>query len=412
MSAPVRTTQRGTDRPRIMLAMDWLDYDLNHGIARYARAAGWIISDLIVHTGHPSSGWSGDGAIVMLNDASSRLVPFVQMLKCPVVDVSNEVQAVHVPRLLVDDFGIGVTAAQHLLACGLHHFAFVRFTNGRAEADRMAGFRDAVLSAGRRFSEVDVRSLGPIGGDYDRIASIVGEQLLRLEKPLGVMCHHDRESMIVMYGCEWAGLNVPKDVAVVGSHNDPLVCELGPVSLSSVDVRTRDQGYQAAKLLDELMNGAMPPSEPIRISAGPVIPRRSSEVLAATRPELSRALHYIATHYRESISVDEVVRQARTTRRKLYHLFDRYLGRPIHSEVLRRRLEHARRLLVTTDDKLYSIARASGFLDAQHLTRAFTRELGIAPSPYRERQTGAAGTVLRDDATPLESKISKRPKRS
>jgi LacI family transcriptional regulator len=182
---------------------------------------------------------------------------------------------------------------------------------------------------------------------------------------------------------------------VVGSDNDPLLCELGPVPLSSVDNRKRDQGFRAAKLLDQLISGAAIPTRPIRVPSGPVIVRHSSEVLAVSDPDLSKALKYIAEHYsRQSISVQEVVRHVDITRRRLYSLFEQHLGRPIHAEILRRRLDLARRLLLTTRQKLYWIARACGFQGAQQFTRVFTRELGIPPSRYRQRE----GHVLEEKA--------------
>ena len=183
-------------------------------------------------------------------------------------------------------------------------------------------------------------------------------------------------------------------MAVVGSDNDPLLCELGPVPLSSVDNRKRDQGFRAATLLDQLISGHEPPARPIRVPCGPVIVRYSSEVLAVADPDLSKALRYIAENYRrQSISVQEVVRHVNVTRRRLYSLFEEHLGRPIHAEILRRRLDLARRLLLTTRQKLYSIGRACGFRGAQQLTRVFTREVGIPPSRYRQRE----GQILEEE---------------
>ena len=41
---------------------------------------------------------------------------------------------------------------------------------------------------------------------------------------------------------------------------------------------------------------------------------------------------------------------------------------------------------LTTREKLYTIGRSCGFQDAQQLTRVFTREVGMPPSRYRQRQ--------------------------
>ncbi len=378
--------------------MDWLDYELNLGIAQYAREAGWIVNDLIVHTGTPPAHWTGDGVIAMLNHPIGKLIPFIRALTCPVVDLANEVDELNVPRVLSDDYSIGATGAQHLLACGLSNFAFFTCWDTRVELDRMRGFRETVERAGRTFHLINGLTMNRPSVDHEDFVAWIGAKLLELPRPLGVMAQHDRESMMVVSGCEWARVAVPEDIAVVGSNNDPLLCELGPVPLSSVDVRRRDQGYQAAQLLDSLIKGRKPPTKPLRVPSGPVIVRQSSEVLAVPDPDLSKALQYIADHYREPLRVEDVVDHAETSRRKLYQLFERHLGRPIHSEILRRRLDHARRLLLTTSDKLYSVARASGFLDDQHLARAFTREVGVSPSRYRQQQAPTERVGKRDSA--------------
>ena len=376
-------------RRRVLLAMEWLDYELNLGIAEYARKAGWVVDDATTHTGRPPARWAGDGVIALLRNPDSELTRFVRKTKGPVVDLVHELTDLPVPRVLADNVAIGRTAAEHLLACGLHHLAFLNVWDSQVERERMAGFAEAVAEAGRQFYPLAFHGHDRPEDGVDFPADLIAwcrDQLLPLPKPLGVMGQHDREAAYLVQACEQAGLRVPEQVAVVGSDNDPILCELGPVPLSSVDNRRRDQGYEAAKLLDRLMAGEPPPKDPIRVPAGPVIVRHSSEVLAVPDPDLCKALKYIADHYREPISVEEVVRHVDTTRRRLYMLFEEHLGRPIHAEVLRRRLELARRLLATTTNKLYAVARACGFQDAQQLTRVFTREVGIPPSRYRQRQ--------------------------
>jgi AraC-like DNA-binding protein len=49
------------------------------------------------------------------------------------------------------------------------------------------------------------------------------------------------------------------------------------------------------------------------------------------------------------------------------------------------RIEAAKRLLVTTDAKLVSVARQSGFYDDSHLCRVFLATVGIRPGDYRAR---------------------------
>ena len=372
-------------RRRVLLAMQWLDYELNVGIAEYARGAGWAVDDTPTHTGRPPRGWEGDGIIALLRDPKSELVEFVTSAKVPAVDLVNELPQFALPRVLADNAGIGRAAATHLLSCGVHHLAFLNVWDSHVERERMAGFRDAVLEAKRAFHPLEFHGPKQKHADVGHLLDWLVGELRRLPRPLGAMGQHDRESGYILQACELAGLRVPEEVAVVGSDNDPLLCELGSVPLSSVDNRRRDQGLKAAALLERLMDGEAPPAEPLRVPAEPVIVRYSSEVLAVPHEDVSATLTYIANNYHRPIHVSDVVRHVDTTRRRLYLLFEEHLGRPIQAEILRRRLDLARRLLLTTDNKLYSIARACGFETAQQLTRVFTREVGIAPAFYRKQ---------------------------
>ena len=372
-------------RRRVLLAMQWLDYELNVGIAEYARGAGWAVDDTPTHTGHPPRDWEGDGIIALLRDADSEIVSFVASAAVPAVDLVRELPELALPRVLADNDAIGRAAATHLLSCGVHDLAFLNVWDSHVERERMAGFRDAVLEARREFHPLEFHGPQQAHADTGHLIDWLAAKLRRLPKPLGAMGQHDRESGYILQACELAGLRVPEQVAVVGSDNDPLLCELGSVPLSSVDNRRRDQGYKAAALLERLMDGEAAPAEPLRVPAGPVIVRYSSEVLAVPHEEVSKALRFIAGHYHKPIRVCDVVRHVDTTRRRLYLLFEEHLGRPIQAEILRRRLDLARRLLLTTDQKLYSIARACGFETAQQLTRVFTREVGLAPAFYRKQ---------------------------
>jgi AraC-like DNA-binding protein len=52
--------------------------------------------------------------------------------------------------------------------------------------------------------------------------------------------------------------------------------------------------------------------------------------------------------------------------------------------VLRRRIEHARRLLTETDMPLALIALESGFANQSYLTHVFKAQCGITPRAYRQ----------------------------
>jgi AraC-like DNA-binding protein len=73
----------------------------------------------------------------------------------------------------------------------------------------------------------------------------------------------------------------------------------------------------------------------------------------------------------------------------LCRVFAAHAGMPLHRYRLLLRLRAATGLLVETRAPLAEIAAATGFHDRSHLSRVFTRRLGMAPAELRRRARGA-----------------------
>ena len=155
--------------------------------------------------------------------------------------------------------------------------------------------------------------------------------------------------------------------------------------ISSVDSNREMFAYEGARLLDRLMRGGRAPQRPIVVAPRGVVVRRSSDIFALAHRAAARALQFVREHYRESIGVDDVIQASRTSRCGLYRAFQKHVGRSVGEEIDRQRVEHAKRLLRDTDDKLHAIARSSGFSGPEHFTRVFRRVQGEPPSAYRKR---------------------------
>jgi AraC family transcriptional regulator len=63
--------------------------------------------------------------------------------------------------------------------------------------------------------------------------------------------------------------------------------------------------------------------------------------------------------------------------------FRQSTGYPPHRWLLQRRIERAQDLLLTSDKTLAEVARACGFYDQSHLTRAFGQSAGMSPGLWR-----------------------------
>jgi AraC family transcriptional regulator len=63
--------------------------------------------------------------------------------------------------------------------------------------------------------------------------------------------------------------------------------------------------------------------------------------------------------------------------------FGRSFGEPPHRYVIRRRLDRASRLMLTSDMALSELAVACGFTDQAHFCRLFRRHTGRTPADWR-----------------------------
>lgn len=123
-------------------------------------------------------------------------------------------------------------------------------------------------------------------------------------------------------------------------------------------------------------------AEILEIPAGPIDPApawldRAVEMLRASFPT-DPGLSAIA----EEVGVHPV---------HLARVFRRHHGCSMGEFVRRLRIERVTEALVETDLPIGRIAHRTGFADHSHLSRAFRRETGLAPSVYRVRHRSGSG---------------------
>lgn len=375
---------RRMTRRRVMLAPGWYDYEVNRGVAAYAREANWILNDVAGHTHDIPPNWRCDGLLVSMPEKPSPSQMQVLERGVPLVDLRIEYPG-RLPRVVLDNEAIGRLAAEHLLSRGFTDLAYYQAYAAQVEEERMAGFRKAVEAAGKTFHHVNLAKAPAQARRGERRLSYLAQLIRHLPKPIGVMGQYDGAASEFVIACELAEVPVPEHVAVVGADNDPITSELGIIPLTSVDTNRYRHGYEAAALLDRLMKGERAPDQPIRIPPKDVVVRRSSSILAIKNLHVSRALSFIWEHYIQPIQVKDVVQATGISRRSLFALFHQHLGRTVMDEITRLRISEAKKLLKESGDKTYAIAQSCGFSDARHLNKSFQRAVGMTPTEFRER---------------------------
>jgi AraC-like DNA-binding protein len=96
---------------------------------------------------------------------------------------------------------------------------------------------------------------------------------------------------------------------------------------------------------------------------------------------LQLAREYIAEHFRDDVSIDELACITGTSRFHFIRSFHAAFGMPPHAYINQVRLQHARKLLLA-GQTVAEAAAESGFYDQSRLTRLFRRAYGVTPALY------------------------------
>jgi LacI family transcriptional regulator len=170
---------------------------------------------------------------------------------------------------------------------------------------------------------------------------------------------------------------------VIGAGNHKQLCDLCSPTLSSVEVDMERRGFEAAALLDRLLEGEPPPGEPFRIPPAHVVERRSTDVFAFNDPDVVAALRFIREHADVTIKARDVVAATSISRRSLEGRFNKLINRTLHEEIWRAHFDLAMRLLSSSDLSLQEVAERSGFRTASALVNLFRQRMGMTPKEYR-----------------------------
>ncbi len=196
---------------------------------------------------------------------------------------------------------------------------------------------------------------------------------------------NDAGARHVLEACRTIGARVPDDVAVIGVDNDETICDLTNPPLSSVEQGARRMGYEAAALLDKLMSRKKPSQLRFVVEPEGVVVRRSTDTLAIEDPDMASVVRFIRDHACDGISVYDVVRQVAISRSTLENRFKSVMGRTVHAEIERVRLERAKELIAQTVLPLKQVAAQAGFRYVQYMTKLFRMRLGQTPAEFRNR---------------------------
>lgn len=82
--------------------------------------------------------------------------------------------------------------------------------------------------------------------------------------------------------------------------------------------------------------------------------------------------------------MEEIAKTVTLSKNSVLNLFNKYLHTSPISYLVNYRLKHAAKLLVTTENKVSSIARDTGFENIGYFCRKFKEAFQVTPGEYRK----------------------------
>ncbi|MDV6332167.1 LacI family DNA-binding transcriptional regulator [Asticcacaulis sp. 201] len=205
-----------------------------------------------------------DGLLVMSPFVESHDLAAIIPLNLPLVTISSRIGKVGQGSISVDNFGGGVTAAQHLIDQGCQRIAHISGPKHNFEAEeRKRGFLSATEGRAPQVFEGDFTEASGYRGTKAFLASG--------DRPDGIFVANDMMAVGCLLALREAGLNVPDDIAVIGFDDIPIARFTSP-PLTTLRVGIFDIGRRGLELLVAALDeGEMKPHEGLIVTPELVI---------------------------------------------------------------------------------------------------------------------------------------------
>jgi LacI family transcriptional regulator len=386
MSSPSSSSSR---QPRIALIIETSKFygrEILMGIGNYARVHGpWSIYAAERGQDDPDPAWLAhwDGDGIITRSLNLNLCRRAKERGIPVVSLRHLLEKPYFPSLFPDQAAIAKRVAHHFFERGLSHFGYLPVKGRKGwELLRRKAFSQLVQERGSL--AVRLVSTEP-GINWEKEEKALVTWVKKLPKPIGIMANHDVQGILLLDACRRADIRVPHEVAVVSVDNDSVLCQIAATPLSSLDQNVQNLGYEAAAMLDRMMQGKKVAVRNYFIEPGDVVTRQSSDVLMVDDPRLVRAIRFVRESKGRGINVTDVARAAGMSRRSLEKKFVEVLGHtPLH-EIQEVRYRQVKQLLLETNYTLPQIADMAGLQYHEYLVRFFKKRSGMTPGEFRRK---------------------------
>ncbi|MGV3540406.1 MAG: LacI family DNA-binding transcriptional regulator [Rufibacter sp.] len=195
-----------------------------------------------------------DGLLVSLSYETEGLEHFEPFFNrgIPVIFYDRVAEHRQCTSIVLDNLQAAHKATTHLIDQGCTNIVHITGNLKRnVYEDRLKGFKYALVDNNLPFKEENII----INNLSEEAGEIAAQQILAMKKmPDGIFVSNDTCAVSCIKALKMAGVNVPKDIAVVGFNNDPISRVVEP-NLTTVNYPGYEMGELAVNVLIYQLNG-------------------------------------------------------------------------------------------------------------------------------------------------------------
>ena len=188
--------------------------------------------------------------------------------------------------VILDDRHGARLAVEHLVKLGCRRVAFINGPHGwAASTERLSGYQEVLAQYGISFDP----SLVEDGTWEVQSGYHAAKKFLAVpDRPKAIFAANDLMALGAIYAVQEAGLNVPKDIAVVG-YDDREIASISKPTITTVCPPSFEMGQLAAQLILDRIENQNEIKDPVRVQGRLVI--RESCGAEQGKPPLE---HYVS----------------------------------------------------------------------------------------------------------------------
>lgn len=250
-------------RGLVVVNLPWLDNpfysEIVHGVRVAARNAGF---DMLISWDNITNETArsfcstlrrcGASGVITTSPLSAEAIQAVEAV-VPLVQCSECRTDVDAPYVTIDDRQAASKATGHLVSCGCKRLAIVAGSNEfKYSRDRIQGFLDTAKRSG--VSVLPGWILQVPDNSYALAYSALSHLFDSGEVPDGIFAVSDTFGAAVVHAAHTTGIDIPRDLKVIGFDNAELSMMLTP-TLTTVNQPRYRMGYSACRILIDLLDG-------------------------------------------------------------------------------------------------------------------------------------------------------------